>query len=318
MRSFLEYDPRHRKVMLAPVLPWRLGSANRTLLADSLCERGSPKCTSGEAWRVRAEAALKAEEAACRSEPRPCEVRRDAIGLPFVSWIACEHDRMGRSIELPSGGVNPPTDGWLVVRHRRDGGDVAASCLVAASFALATGDAWFLDTCARPKVRVGRVPVRPLRELALLLVVGDHVHPRARVRAIEVEVPEGLEPRWVAGTVMGSVTGPIIGHEVAGFPRVSWRAWTRQAEKLGSFETGGCDPLARVAEQWLQGLDDALIAGCPTADPPRDLLASPDPGRTVAWERVFERQTYDRLEALVRERPAGCVQRDAGSPGRAP
>lgn len=314
LRSYLHLgdpsSPERQKIVLPPAMPQlpRLGSAEKEIPPEMLCEPATSCGPIAAGWEARAEAALhyhavdngRAAPAhfmgrAGAREPRegkdPClaELARAKPSERYMGWRRCVDQQEEPEYGLPFGSFRPLVRGWLIVRGRRGHYQF---CDEVRAYDLATGAAFVAKDCsglalqksgavdaaatAQGRVsltEIGRLPLDALREAAWMLALAPQVEARHRHSRI-VPLPKGLRPIW---RVLLSTTGR--GGSAWGSSAQTVLAWTiinagdagRTVAQGRLIWPGSSEPGAHHAAQLLDVAERALTTGCPPAALPSSL-----------------------------------------------
>ena len=310
IRSQLEGGPNPRYVTLPPDYPSFIGTGRGGVMSPMRCT-STETCDEGVTWRQRADAALNAEDRACPTPPsaRDCEVNRARpLHRRYDEWLECVSGRTGKRVELPLDALRPPTEGWL----RFGAFDPQRSCATVGVYSLATGHAWFIDGCTEGTERTGTVPLEPLRDLALLLAIQNHVQLSARPRSYEVALPADLQAAWVDGEIVGGVIGCGVGGYGSPPPHYGWRVSAGGSEVAGRLlEPSGCDPVHRTLLRLAATVFSELQTGCFSGPTPPPSTWAPLPESRMFREiQQVEQRDAQRFPALVRQLNSRCSRTD--------
>lgn len=311
IRSQLELGPRPRSVVFPPNLPEAVSTSKRLVTQAMQCADGA-RCDAGRAWRRRTDAALNAESVACQARPskKRCVVDRSSTSADrYRDWLWCEAARLHTRAELPiDAALQPPTEGWLTLRHVEPGGE--RTCARTGLYALATGDAWILDTCEGGRPLVGRVPVGPIRSLALLLAVRDDVRTSVRPEATELALPRGLQPVWEDGKIRAVIGGTYTCRMGTYLPprHLAWRVIAGGEEAKGNvFESGECNETDNLIREWAASVQAQFSSACSSgSNPPSATWASLVESDFEKSVKEAELQDAQVIEALMRQTVARC------------
>jgi hypothetical protein len=255
-------------------------------------------------WALRAQEALdaRARSEGCDDEARRvgddvdvCNARalRAAPTLRFRRYLDCRAATQLRGQALPLGRLRAPTAGWLTLSGRRGHYDF---CDEFRAFDLATGALVRLASCSglvllqggavdpratdarrQVEVEIGHVPVAALRETAWMLLMLDTIQRRVvldeGVTVLDPKIPRILPKPSGFGSGRGCSSG---GGGSSGDTHLEWRV-LRDGQLLGgggvTWPASGWDEAEAHATALLRIAEAAFVPGCPTAAPPRGLLA---------------------------------------------
>lgn len=253
-------------------------------------------------WMFRAEMAFSHAVEAKRSkfldlspQPEPPPTREKCLAdakaapaeLAFSKYSECVHETAQRTDALPLGRYAAPTEGWIVLRGRRGH---HGFCDEIRAYDLATGSAYIAKSCGglvlmpggsvngpatsatrQSSALVGRLPIEPLREAALLIMLSETADHDAVLSAfgwfippeIAIQMPErrhgglGMSGGWSSGRTVMEASWVLGGRGQARaavhWPDADEAAREHATELLAIAELGfvsGCAPAAMPELPW--------------------------------------------------------------------
>lgn len=313
LRSYLSLgdpaSPDRQNIVLAPSMPQlpRLGSDEKQIPQEMLCEPATSCGPIVAGWLARAEAALRyhavdngraAPSHAVTKDPKnpkaakdPClaELSRPRPSERYMAWRRCVDQQDEPEYSLPFGSFRPLVRGWLIVRGRRGH---YQSCDEVRAYDLATGAAFVARDCGGlglrgngpvdaaathqgrvPSAEIGRLPLDALREAAWMLALAPQVEARHRHSRI-VPLPKGLRPIWRVPTTLTGQGGGAWGSSaqtVLQWAIVDPGDAGRTVARGRLTWPGSSEPGEHHAAQLLDVAERSLLPGCPPAALPASL-----------------------------------------------
>ena len=312
LRSYLHLgdpsSPEGQKIVLPPAMPQlpRLGSAEKQIPPEMLCEPAASCGPIVAGWEARAEAALRYHAVdngratpahgigrSSDKEPKapkdPCLAEAARAAKPserYMGWRRCVDQQDEPEYGLPFGSFRPLARGWLIVRGRRGHYQF---CDEVRAYDLATGAAFVAKDCSGlalrengsvdaaataqgrvPSTEIGRLPLDALREAAWMLVLAPQVEARHR-HSRTVPLPKGLRPIW---RILYSTTGR--GGSAWGSSAQTVLGWAivdqgRTVARGRLTWPSSSEPGEHHAAQLLDIAERSLLPGCPPAGLPASL-----------------------------------------------
>lgn len=313
LRSYLHLGepagPKGLHIVLPPEMPRlpMLGSAEKQIPPEMLCEPATSCGTAAAGWEVRAAAALRyhaidngrappahSDRSGAKQTRDPClaELARAQPSERYMVWRRCVDQQQEPEYGLPFGSFRPLTRGWLILRGRRGHYDF---CDEVRAYDLATGAAFVTRDCgglalsasgavdaagtARgrvPSTEIGRLPLDALREAAWMLVLAPQVEAHHR-SSRTVPLPKGLRLHW---QLLRTTTGR--GRSAWGSSAQTVLGWAivdagRMVAHGRLTWPGSSEPGEHHAAQLLDVAERALTPGCPPAALPASLPLDLEP-----------------------------------------
>ncbi len=327
--------PNHvREIVVPPdVRPWLSAKkASKGVPSELLCPVTDAACRdTAHGWAEEADRHFRALALIPGRIPGPVplsgqqladacweQARHKSVDERYVEWRSCLEWKRPFVPALPLAAYRAPSVGWLILRGAREGD--REFCWELRAYHLETGAAQIAQTCIerdtsatgprdretreatrRSTVTSGTLNLEALRKTAWMATLSERVGP-AQVEMVRCPLPRGLVPRWPRGGRCGSVPGWVVGGSTHA-TTLHWRWLSGQPLSAGAitWPSFGKGPANEYVGELLKAAEASLVAGCPPARVPAEILDVGTDDDTL--ESRFDAQ----LRAALLQPPASCA-----------